>query len=331
MPPDEVAAVTETPVADALSAETPAEATAPVEGEPGTEAPPVVVDRSKDPAVIEIARKLARDENLPEHAAIRAARKELRRDQAAFEQHKGTIEQQNAQLQAELREAESNPFAWAAKRRGVTEADVYNERTQRAIDPTSAELDAMKKRLEERDEKDRVADEQRKANAATAYQAHVEQNFAAEVIHLATKEPEFKFLQAGLQEGDYRQENVAGEVLKRVRAHYNATEEEHGKGEILDAREVLQRIEKELREEAKRKADRLAKLEAAGQPAIPDREGAVKAATHEATGSNGPRTLTNAHSSQTSGTKRPETRRERMERAEIALRGTGKPSSPSRV
>lgn len=318
--PDEVAAVAETPTADALAAETAAEP-AVVEGdvEPGAEpAAAPVVDQK---AVLEAARKLARDENLPEHAAIRQARKELRRDQQAFEQQKGTFAQQNAQLQAELTEALANPFAWAAKKRGVTEADVYNERTQRAIDPTSAELDSIKKQLEARDERDRQAALAQQARNEQAYKAHVEQNYAAEVIHLAKTTPEFRLIQLGLEEGEFRPENVTGEVLKRVQAAYNASLEEGDEGKILDSKEVLKTIESELREEAKRKAARLAKLESAGNPAIPDREGAVKAATHEATGSTGPQTLTNAHAAQSSGKTRPLTRRERELAGDKILRG----------
>lgn len=325
--PDEV--VTETPTTDALSgAETPpaAEAT-PVEtpqgvGEaeaPGGAPPP---DKSKDPAVIELARKLAREGNLPEHQALRAERREFKQRVQAFEQRSGAIEQRNAALEAELREAEANPFAWAAKRRGVTEADVYNERTLRSIDPRTAELEDIKKTVEqERAERKRERDEQA-AREAQAYQARIEQTFASEVIHIATTEREYRYIQLGLEDGEYKPQNVAAEVLRRVQAAYaEAEQEEQGSGKILDPKEVLRTIETELREEAKRKAARLAKLEAAGQPAIPDREGAVEPATHEATRNSGPRTLTNALASQTSGQKRKLTHRERMIEAEKRLRG----------
>lgn len=323
MPPDDVAApaAVETPTANALSGETPAEPIAtPEAGAPADPAAPVV-DKSKDPAVIELARKMAQQAALPEFESLRAEKRKFKANVQAFEQAKGTLEQQVSQMRAELDEATKNPFAYAAKKRGVDEVEVYNERTKRVLDPHAPEIDELKKTIaEERAERLRMVAEEN-SRRQQAYQNQIEQNFAAEVIHLATKEPEFKFLQLGLEEGEYKHENVAAEVLRRVRAHHAETHADTGEGTILDSREVLKTIESELREEAKRKAARLAKLEAAGPPAIPDREGAVEPATHEVTRSPGPRTLTNAHASQTSGTKRPMTRRERMLEADKRLRG----------
>lgn len=319
--PDDVAApaAVETPTADALSA--PVEpVAAPDPGAPADPAAPVV-DKSKDPAVIELARKMAQQANLPEHEALRHDKRKFKAEVQAFLQSKGTLEQQVAEMRAELDEAVRNPFAYSAKKRGVDEVEVYNERTKRVLDPHAPEIDELKKTIaEERAERLRMVAEEN-SRRQQAYQAQIEQNFAAEVIHLAKTEAEFKFLQLGVEDGEFKPQNIADEVLRRVRAHHAETHADTGEGTILDSREVLKKIESELREEAKRKAARLAKLETAGQPAIPDREGAVEPATHEANRSPGPRTLTNAHASQTSGTKRPMTRREKMLEADKRLRG----------
>lgn len=318
--PDDVVAPVETPTTDALAGATAEPATQPAPAEGGEPAAPVV-DKSKDPAVIELARKMAREANLPEHEALRAEKRKFKAYVQSFEQSKGTLDQQMAQMRAELAEATANPFAYAAKKRGVDEVEVYNDRTKRILDPHAPEIDDLKKTIaEERAERIRMQQEEQ-SRRQLAYQAQIEQNFAAEVIHLATSEKEFRFLQLGLEEGEFKRENVAHEVLKRVREHHAETHADTGEGEILDSREVLKKIESELREEAKRKAARLAKLETSGQPDTPDREGAVEPATHEANRSSGPRTLTNAHASQSSGKARPLTRRERMLEADKRLRG----------
>lgn len=324
-PPDEAAdtSAVATPTGDALAGDAPAA----VEGEPSASQPAADTDadpaaaalaveqaKAKEAAEVEARRKKAREELLPEHKALREEKRAFKQAQAQFAQQRDAIVQRNQQVEAALRDAIANPFAFAARMKGVDESEIYNERTKRAIDPQAAELDSVKKELE-RDRQERARERaEMAARAQEAKKAEIERNFSAEVIHIAQSDKELRLLQLGLEEGEFKQENIAAEVFRRVQAAYHQSEQETGDGKILDSKEVLRTIESELREEAKRKAARLAKL------AIPDREGAVESATHEAS-SKGPHTLTNAHASTTSGKPRTLTRRERMIEAEKALRG----------
>lgn len=269
---------------------------------------------------LEEYRASLRKELTPEQAAIREEKRRLQREQQAFTTSKTTIEKENADLKARLKEAESDPFAFAAKVRGVEEVEIYNEKTKRGVNPMAAEIDDLKKRLAASDERWAKAEEERVEREQQALRARTEQNFHAHVSELVGKGEAYPLL------GDHAEKHgpqtVSRAVWARIEAHHAQTLEDTGQGEILDIKEILEKMESELEEAAERQAKRLQEFrqKRATAEGSPGPHGAVETANGEATRS--PRTMTTALATQVvSKPSKAKSRRERLAEAEQLLRG----------
>lgn len=298
---DEVVATT--PTADALAA--------PAEGStatPAAAAAPGDLEALKAKE-LESYRAEIRKQTIPEQAAVREERRKLNAARKQFEGQQQSANEKLQQMQAELEYARKHPMAYAAKVRGVTEKDIYDERTKRAIDPRAAEMDEVKGELETlRQQRERERAEANTA-AAAARAEQIERAFAADVT---------QHVKSGTYDlvSEYPAENIAAVVLARGKAHFAKTLEEDGEGKVLDIKEILETLESELEQEAEAKAKRLAEKKAKAAAAagvIPDRgNGAVKPAVPEATSTQPQGTAPAKPGSHKS-------RRQRLEEAESAL------------